>query len=422
MSRPSFEPLRRSALAMLDDGNAVESVAHLLGVPVDVVRAWRENPRGEAPASAFVDTLPPEDVPPPAPARDARARLRFDGELVYAASTSFRAIGLAMGIVLGVLAIGFPVAILRQSTLGVSEVATSLTILLVGGGGARLMLGWSRRILVLGTDGIVVPRLFGGAAMGYPDVAGYTLEPHALRLGRGSAYQGRMLSIQSRRPGAAALAVFLFDDYPVDPAMFERLDEVVRATRGLPPLPALVGAGTRGTVAPGRVSFTMLAVMMLLGALQLLPLLVDGLRTLGHGTPPLSALRHVEGKVTAVSRCWTRSRRSGGAQVMTVVVADPAGSADVIVPCILDHDELLNRGPHRLAVDLDPAGRPQPVVYQVAEDGRVVLAWDTVRARHRHDDLVPARVIVVVLLAVFAGMLFLLRLAWVRSHPRGADD
>ena len=424
MSDPhSFERLRRGALGMLADGNSIESVAHMLGVPVDVVMGWRAHPQAVTPASAFADTAPPPDepAPAPAPARDATARVRFNDELVYASSIAFRAVGLVSGIVLAVVGTGLAASILRGKSHGIDDIAVALMILVVMGLVARMMLGWARRILVLGTDSVIVPSLFGRTAMAYSDVAGYTLEPHTLRLDAQSSYKGRQLSIRSRRPGVEPLTVFLFDDYPVDHGIFERLDEVTRANRGAPALPPLVGVASRTNSAKGGSSLLIFAVIALLGSLQLWPIFSEGLHTLWHGTPALAALHHVEGQVTGASVCWTRSKSNGGEKVMTVGVAQASGPHDVIVPCLVEQGSLIRQGPHRLAVDLDEDARPVPQVYQMSLDGRMVLAYDDVRARQRRIGPVIGVLGVLVPLAGVGFVLYVLSQMWMRSRREAAD-
>ena len=423
MSDPSsFERLRHGALAMLADGNSLESVAHVLAVPVDVVMAWRANPDVTTAADGFAETVPPEDEAEsgPAPAPGVKARVRFNDELVYASSIAFRAIGLVSGIVLLVVASGLVLLVLRGKPHGLGQIGGALMILIVTGLAARMMLGWARRILVLGTDSVIVPGLLGHAAMAYSDVAGYTMEPHTLRLDAQSSYKGRQLSILSRRPGVEPLTVFLFDDYPVDHGIFERLDEVTQANHGAPPLPPLVGASSGKTFTPAGRSLVVFAAIALVGMLQLWPIFSDSVRTLWRGTPPLAALRHVEGRVAAASKCWTRSRHNGGGDVVSIDVAQASGTEEVIVPCVVDQDALIHHGPRRLAVDIDPDARPVPVVYQMSLDGRVLIAYDEARARRRHLDFVPALVGALFPLVAVGLVLFGLRTAWSRSRGRSA--
>lgn len=417
----SLERLRQGALAMLADGNSLQSVAHVLQVPVDVVMTWRASPPVSATASGFAGTLPPQDGPEPGPARDAKPRLRFNDELVYASSVAFRAVGLVSGIVLLVVAGGVGLLILRGKSHGIGEIGEALMILVVAGLGARTMLAWARRILVLGTDSVVVPGLLGHAAMAYSDVAGYTTEPRTLRLDADGSYKGRQLSIRSRRPGVEPLTVFLFDDFPVDRGIFERLDEVVQANRGAPPLPPLIGASSGSTFAPAGRSLAVFAAMSLLGVLQLWPIFSASVHTLWRGTPPLASLRHIEGRVAGANSCWSRSRHDGGDEVITIDVAQASGMEQVVVPCVVAQDALIRHGPRRLAVDIDPDARPVPVVYQVSLDGQVLLAYDEVRTRRHHVEFVPALVGTLVPLAVLGLVLFALRRRWMLSGAATGD-
>jgi hypothetical protein len=312
--------------------------------------------------------------------------------------------------------------ILRGRSHGIGAIGQALTILIVVGFCARMMLGWAHRILVLGTDSVIVPSLFGRAAMAYSDVAGYTLEPHTLRLDAQSSYKGRQLSIHSRRPGVEPLTVFLFDVYPVDHGIFERLDEVVRANRGAPQLPPLVGAGSAKSFALRDRSLAIFAAMGLLGGLQLWPVFSDSVHTLWRGTPPLASLHHVEGRVAAANRCWTRSRRDGGDKLISVDIAQASGKESIVMPCLVEQDALIRHGPHRLAVDIDPDARPWPQVYQVALDGRVLLAYDEGRALQHHASFVPALVGALLPLAAVGFILFMLRMASVRSRGAVADS
>ena len=414
----SFERLRHGALAMLADGNSIDAVSHVLEVPVDVVLAWRANPQ-EAPAagasaSAFAETAPPVDETPPALARDPTARVRFNTELAYAASGAFRMVALGGGVVLVVLALYIVIAAVRGHA-GVDGLAEAALFMLVTAWAARTGLGWARRVLVLGTDSVSMPRLFRTEAIAYADIAGYDLEPRTIWFDQASI-RGRDLSIRSRRPGVEPLTVFIFDAYPIARAMLDRLDEVVRANRGAPALPPLVSAAPRSPATRRLGPMAMYGLVLLLGMLELWPIFGDSLHTLVHGTPPLAALRHVEGNVAAANKCWTRSVRNGGDKVISIDVAQASGKEALVVPCLVDQDALIHHGWRRIAVDLDPEARPVPVVYQMSLDGHVLLAYDEARARQRHLDVVPALLGVLMPLGVFGLGLLVIRVTWQRSR------
>ena len=398
MSDPaSFDRLRHGALAMLADGNGVEAVAHLMAVPVDTVRAWHE---GREPVAAPAE-------PAPAPARHASPRVRFDDELVHAMPASSRAIAMMLSGAIAVCGGAFGLWALRSGSI-----LNGLMILMVTALSAWSLARLAPRSLVLGTDSVTVPAVSGGRGMAYSDIAGYTIEPRSMSLGFRTRVPGRVLSLRSRRPGAEPLEAFIPDDNPVDRRIFERLDEAVEANRDAPPLPATPGRVASTSEAPALNRLPLFAIG-LVGALQLWPMFSASLGTLAHGTPPLAALRHVEGRVTGTSECWQRTRR-GSAKVLTVGIERAGGgSEDLELPCLVDPHAMTRGAAHRVAVDFDPDVRPRPEIYQLSLDGRMLLSYEEASATHRRGDLVAISGVVMPLLfviVVFGGLLLAPRL------------
>ena len=376
MSDPaSPDRLRPGALAMLADGNSIEAVAHLMAVPVDTVRAWQD---GREAAAA-------PDAAPPAPARHASPRVRFDDELEHAMPKSSRLVVLVLCGLIAVVGGGFAISLLRDG-----HVVNALQVLMVVGLGIWSLGRMVPPSLVLGTDSVTVPKLFGGHAMAYSDIASYTIVPRKMWLDLRSGVPGRLLALRSRRPGAAPLEAFIADGNPVDRRIFERLDEAVEANRHAPALPAAPGRGVTATGA-AAIGWMPYAAIAVLGAVQLWPIFSVSLRQLAHATPPASALLHVEGQVAGASRCWQRSKRNNSGWVSTVTLARPGGHEDVNVPCLGDPMQMTRGGPHHLAVDLDPEAWPVPFVYQVSLDGRTLQSYEEGRSRQRVAD-VPAMV------------------------------
>ena len=81
---PSPRAIRDSAMSLIAGGNALESVAHVLGVPVDTLRAWAAQPAEAVPADAMRATEP------------VRAWLRFPGTVVYPSGSNWAILAAAL--------------------------------------------------------------------------------------------------------------------------------------------------------------------------------------------------------------------------------------------------------------------------------------------------------------------------------------
>ena len=221
MSEPD-ERMRRGALALLDDGNSVEAVARVLGVPVDTVLDWRAG-RTPAPlASQTAAASPPRDDP---------AALRFDETLHYAASPGFRATGLIGAIAVAAWSVDEALTMAGGDRAGLIEQALAGVTLAAGACAAVILLRWSLRSLVLQAERLVVPGLVRAATLAYADIGSYSFVAGHLKLDADVAIKGRTLVIRSRRAGVRPLAVFIHDARPMDPRIVERLDKVLNAHR-----------------------------------------------------------------------------------------------------------------------------------------------------------------------------------------------
>ena len=222
-----YEHLRASALAMLADGNSVEAVGRVLGVPGDVLQCWRD--------------APPDASRYAAPARVASASMRYPTTLTVVAPPLARVASL--GVALLVVAIVVPT--LYRLTLSRFEEGLFVKIALIlflaipfGVGVARLLRTAQTR-LILGPDAAIAPRLLGRHVLPYSELADYWLVMH-IRTRRSEdgdeEIEGRLLSLFSRRPGVRPIEVFIPDDEPLDGRIVERLDEIKRANQGVHPL------------------------------------------------------------------------------------------------------------------------------------------------------------------------------------------
>lgn len=408
MSAPtSPDRLRHGALAMLADGNRIEAVAHVLGVPADAVLAWQ------------ADGV---RAPEPAPARDAPGRLRFDDALSHGASPAVRLTLLAIVTAFtGVMTIFF-LNDLRSGGWGPNAwlgISAGVGIVLAYLRGTTL---WTRRTLVLGREMATAPDGLWWKSMPYAEIAGYTLDASSLGLPGGHTVRGRRLTLHSRRPGST-LAAFLFDDHPVDDRLFDRLDEVVRANRGKPALPAIEAPEPAAPSAQEQASevkwrFAGVIVVMVVALAPVLSIVDVGVQALAHPTPPLVALQHAEGAVTSVSDCVAGSR----GRRMVVEFFGRAGPGRATIPCIVSRDALLRGGQHRVAADIDPGGSPPNLVYQFSLDGRLLLAYRDVVRRERPIAPTQAWVAILMPLALVAFLTAIVISSWRKLQAGALGD
>ncbi len=137
----SIDATRRSALALLADGNGVESVAHVLDVPVDVVATWQ---RGEHVAwSAAVPTSTPTTP------TTSHGRIH-DVDVVHAAPAGERQLTLGAGLFVVALALtsGLALALLHRP-----DVFSEMWLACVPLAGTGVSLAVQARALRLREDG-----------------------------------------------------------------------------------------------------------------------------------------------------------------------------------------------------------------------------------------------------------------------------
>ena len=215
-------------MALLDDGNSVEAVARVLGVPADTVLDWRTGKTTPPVASAADDALPPSAARLPG---NGAGVPRFDGTLEYAASTGFRATGLIGAIAIGAWTVSEALSMAGGDRAGLIEDTLAAITLIAGTWAAIIVLRWSLRSLVLEPDRLVVPGLVRRSTLAYADLAGYAFVAGGIKLDGNVSIKGRTLVICSRRAKARPLKVFVHDATPMDPRILERLDKVLKAQR-----------------------------------------------------------------------------------------------------------------------------------------------------------------------------------------------
>ena len=163
MTQPlSPRATRDSATALIAAGNTLESVAHVLGVPVDTLRAWVAQPAA---------TLPDDAV---RTAEPARAWLRFPGTVVYPSGSNWAIVAAALvALLIVVPATGWrlvfdghprPVVIALCASIALACLAAAIQAIRA----ARV------NSFEMRPDAIVRTTLAGRTALPYADIIGLT--------------------------------------------------------------------------------------------------------------------------------------------------------------------------------------------------------------------------------------------------------
>ena len=159
---PASRAARDGALALVAAGNTLESVAHVLGVPVATVREWAAQPREAPAAEAAQDTAP------------ARAWLHFPGTVVYQTGSNWAIVAAALIAMLVVIPLaGWRLVFDGQSRPGV---AAACVLVALGCAAAAVQAIRAARAnrFEMRPDAIARITLAGSTVLPYADIVGLT--------------------------------------------------------------------------------------------------------------------------------------------------------------------------------------------------------------------------------------------------------
>lgn len=365
----SPDKTRRSALALLADGNSVDSVAHVFGVSVDTLIRWQKGGLVDA------GTASPPASPHPAPVQH-RVQLSFESEVAQALPLALRLVMVGLGAMLVMMAL-----VLRRSmSLGTDTGAFSgfaqLMALMPAGIGVWMILKVRTR-LVLGRHDIVSRRVLGADRMAYADVASVEVIQDVETGSKGQKFPGRRVTIRSTTPGIAPLSVFMYDRYRVDPAFAQRLERlpglsptssaVLAMAVPLPkrPMPKVVAGG--------------LMLLVVIATVKYMRFPVDTIATLRHGQPALSQLERVDGDLLRLSACTQSSSKSPWYRDASI--RTDTGVVMRTIGCHTLGHPFADGERHRVTIYDDAHDLARDDVYQVELDGQTLLRYDTVAAQ-----------------------------------------
>ncbi len=354
----SIDQTRRSALSLLADGNGVESVAHVLGVPVDVVASWQ---RGEQVAWSADEAA----TPPPA---EPSLRI-YDADVVHAESPGVRQLTLVAGVYVVALAIALGSAVaLRYRFDGL--IIVLLACLPLGFLGVWLVAG-SRVRFVFGSSEMTERGAWSTRRLAYADVERTTIATDFISGGKGARIPGLRVTIASRLADDPPLSLFIADTGP-------RPVDVIHRVKAMPGTSAAELALFNRPRPPAREPspiFSALAILATVFACcWLLNLPEIGWGGALHGLPAFEQLQRIDGDLVRSSGCLTHKPFT---QDVTLRV-DSGVTQTKAIQCLLEADPLRDGHPHRMTMYQDVGGN----TYQVEIDGRPLLSYGTAKAQN----------------------------------------
>ena len=364
-SDPSAQA-RTGALALLADGNSPESVAHVLGVSIDVVQGWQQG-RNDAP------------IPERSVTDDAGHRpLVFDSELAYQAALGDRIVICICGLFIFAFVIALWHADRYRAGAGSSVgamVAISIAVLALG---IPFVLQVRRRF-VFGTHGLSSRgAIWTSPELRYADLTKVSIVKDTEYVGRGARAPGYRVTFNARHDHSDPMSLFIFERNRLDVGIVERLRQLPGVTsRDLAPLANL-------PVKPQRrwnKLFGVVVVVALLGiGFKGLTLPDLPFQQAWQGQPSLQQLTHVAGDLRRFSGC-RRDPFFPNRIVEVTLRLDDGTIVGRSIPCVMPADVFADGRAHRLSVDTYETPNHAPVVYQVALGDRVLLPYDTIRSQ-----------------------------------------
>jgi hypothetical protein len=167
------------------------------------------------------------------------------------------------------------------------------------------------------------------------------------------------------------------------------------------------------------------AVVLMLGVIGFMIWMVastsiQDIRYARQGSPPMEQLQRVEGSVVRWVACSHPSKFSWRERVS---LRGDSDTTDVSIPCVLPAGALSDGKPHRMAIRIRARAGHQYLVYDVALDGKTLLAYATVRQAvdDATSEIKFAAIVLTPLVIVFTGLLAAAMSIW-RNPPRRVFD
>ena len=355
-SGPSAAGVRASALALLASGNSPDSVAHVLGVPVETLQSW---------AAQATQPLP---APPAAAPGRAAAWTTFPKTATYAMGQMGRHAGFAFVPLLLVGPVfacpfvfdgsstGSGIFMLLVATLACLAAAASMVRYVTH---ARFELQPSAITAYKLGDGVSLPlaRIEALTATRQPRSTSYTVVLHATG-------------------GAPSLKIHPEERHLRDDDLFAWLTSIPR--RG----GRSIGRKDVDDSSIGSLGMRIVVGVITLAGLGLLAIgPIDAARSIVEGYPPLARLSLTEGTLTGMDGCRAGGR--GHANDLPITLAGDGGTVYESVDCKLAPALRARDGDHHVSIWRDKRRFADGTVREVDLDGRVLQSYAEFVARNR---------------------------------------
>jgi hypothetical protein len=377
---PSAKTARSSALALLASGNSLESVAHVLGVPVDTLQSWAAQGVAASPA--------PEHVPPEV----VRPWLSFPTTTTYALGPTGKYVLLGMAPFLaGCPLLAWILASVNGTGTSTFAFCAVLAVPCLALAVCAIRVGNQSRF-EMRPHSIARFLMSEPKVLAYSDIIGLT----ATRQSRSASYQ----VVLHARAGTPSLTINPEDAHLRDPDLLAWLNAIPQQG-GVPIRRKDDDEAETGFLAGvGSVLMWLVGGLAALMLLMMLRMPIATARSVFFGYPSLQQLSLTEGTLTGVTSC-TYSR--GGSYVVATVQT-ATGEKQERLDCIIGRSALAGHGPHHAAIYRDQRHFADGAVRQVELDGQVLQDYAASVVRSRRTD--PAMLVWQLLMAAMLALMF----------------
>lgn len=391
---PDPNLLRRSALDLLASGNGVESVAHVLGVPVATVADWARDGPDTRPAGGAAAAPPtPPQLPTIANERPRHPHIEPTGFFPHRRATKVVMVGVPLALTALVLCSHLDETFRDANLWTIYRPMMAIGLLI----GAYFVACGLRGGFELTRQAVVFQNVFGRSELAFADIDCY-------RVRRNRDLGVYTLSLYPRS-GATRRTIWFDGDEVTSPDIAGWLSSLRVAGRetipgvASPAMPPVGRAGDASSNLPLVVAALLCCVLVARAGSSL----IDSLRMVVEGPPARASLTVVEGRLVEVPEC--QRVRQSRFQVLKV----DTGSAIVErkIPCLIDPSRLTVPATWQVTLLSDDRVFAGHQVYEVALGSRPLRSYERF-ARVERDGAKSDALVYLLMVVVFIPIVVLL--------------